>query len=102
MDYAPRIVDADDNPIEVGTRVRLGTEHVWTVTKITDIDGDVDDEGRGIAIPPFVYVNLGDAPLHDDAVAADGDEQGFRTYFTGQGWWDEDAPFKCDDMEVVA
>ena len=85
----PAIVDADDRPVYVGSRVRVGTVHVWTVIQITDPDGDVDDEGRSIAIPPYVRLEC------------DGETYSARTYYTGQGWWDDDAPFKCDDLEVV-
>ena len=99
----PPIVDANDKPITIGTRVRIGTEHVWTVTHISDCDGDVDDEGRSLSIPPYVYVkpeNEGDAADLADHIATDG-TYGFRTYWTAHGWWDEDAPYKTDDLEVA-
>ena len=87
--WETNVVDANDVPIKVGSRVTIGTEHVWTVTRITDPDGDVDDEGRSIAIPPYVHVT------HE------GTEESWRTYFTGQGWWDDEAPFACDDLTVL-
>lgn len=97
----PPIVDANDKPITVGTKVRIGTEHVWTVTHITDCDGDVDDEGRAYGIPPYVEVALDGEPVPDEANEASTETASFRTYWTAEGWWDEDAPYKQDDLEVV-
>lgn len=102
--WETKVVDMNDKPIQVGSRVTIGTEHVWTVTRITDPDGDVDDDGRSIAIPPYIYVRLDGTEIPDTAtgLSPDGEYANFRTYFTGRGWWDEDAPFACDDLEVIA
>lgn len=93
--WETKVVDMNDQPIKVGSHVMIGTEHVWTVTKITDPDGDVDDEGRTIGIPPYVHVEL----RTPNGVVIEMDD--LRTYWTAQGWWDEDAPYKCDDIEVM-
>ena len=90
-----KVVDANDKPIEVGSRVLIGTEIVWVVTQITDPDGDVDDEGRTIGIPPYVHVEW------RDSLGTAQEKDQLRTYWTAQGWWDEGAPYKCDDLEVV-
>ena len=101
MSDHPPIVDADEKPITIGTRVRIGTEHVWTVTRITDVDGDVNDEGRSVMIPPYVYVRLDGEPVPDEAETADAETASFRTYFTGRWYGDDDAPFMAEDLEVV-
>ena len=101
MSDHPPIVDANDKPITIGTRVRAGTEHVWTVTHISDCDGDVDDEGRAYGIPPYVEVALDGRPAPIFADSANTTAASFRTYWTAAGWWDEDAPYKTDDLEVA-
>ena len=88
------VLDGKGATIAVGSRVRAGVPDVddlGTVTQITDVDGDVDDEGRSVAYLPQVHVRF------DDGV-----EDSFGSYWSATGPWDEDAPFVCDDVEVVS
>jgi len=85
-------VDANDRPFAVGSRVRLyhDDDTRGTVTAISDPDGDCDDEGHMIGISPRVTV-----------VFDDGDDDRFSTDYTGDGS-DRVAPWKCEDVEVIA
>lgn len=89
------VTDCKGTALQVGSRVRAGLPvegDAGTVTLITEPDGDIDDDtGRGIQIMPRVHVRF------DDGVVDD-----FVTSWTAQGPWDEDAPFMCDDVEVIA
>jgi hypothetical protein len=81
-------IDANGRPFEEGSRVHV-CDYPGTVTRITDPDGDVDDEGRTIGINPKVTV------LFDD-----GSDDTYSTSYTGTGP-DQDAPWQCDDLEVI-
>jgi hypothetical protein len=85
-----KIVDGDGHPIVVSDWVSIygSVDDVGQITRITDLDGDVDDYGRSYAIPPKVYVKF---------VA--GTEDFFHTSWKG-GWYSEDAPFECEDLEL--
>jgi hypothetical protein len=70
----PTVEDYDGRLIDVGTRVRYydydphhpdwsrsnDDRYIGTVVEITDWDGDCDDEGRSISIPPDVVVEFSD------------------------------------------
>jgi hypothetical protein len=89
----PEHIDANGKPLKVGSRVTVGPEpgDQGTVVSISDLEGDVDDEGRSIAIMPRVYVRF------DDGV-----EDDFGTSNVG-GWnYYEPLVFQCDDLEVAA
>lgn len=87
-------VDSKGNAITVGAKVRVGIpgdDEVAEVIQITDSDGDVDDEGRGVFYPPRIVVKL-----------ANGETDNFITHSTATGPWDlDDSPFQCDDVEVI-
>jgi hypothetical protein len=93
-------IDAKDQPIKEGDVVKIQlvnefgepTEyHLATVEMITDPDGDVNEYGRQIAIPPVLRVRYGD-----------GDTEEFPFEWLATGWWDsENAPYKCSDVEVI-
>ena len=87
----PQHIDADGKPLAVGSRVAVGPEpgDQGTVTSISDLDGDVDDEGRSIAIMPRVYVRF------DDGV-----EDDFGTSNTSGSFY-EQMVFQCDDLAVA-
>jgi len=60
-----RIVDHKGDEIKVGTKVAYGVNendsYIATVTKISDPDGDYDDElERSVEIPPFVTIEFDD------------------------------------------
>jgi hypothetical protein len=59
------------------------------VTAIDDPDGDVDDEGRSVAIPPRVSVRFDD-----------GTTDRYSGHWLGS-WGDEDAPFEFEDLERI-
>lgn len=90
-------VDAKGNTIKAGDRVRIvftlpikvdfATE--GKVICINDPDGDVDDYGRTVAINPTIEV------LFDDE-----DTDTFIMGWTGN-YWNEEAPFQTDDVEVI-
>lgn len=87
------VLDANGAKLEVGTQVWVGPPtdpaNLGVVESISDPDGDVDDEGRGVAINPSVAVKFGD-----------GTKDAFTTWWTGTGPWDsDDTPYKCDDVE---
>lgn len=96
------VTDVNGERIVVGDRVAIPHGEIvdgkWVatgeitgvITSISDPDGDVDDEGRQYGISPRVYVQFG---------PEDGDD--FGTSWTAKGWWDEDAPYQCDDVEFV-
>jgi hypothetical protein len=79
---APYVEDFDGRAVEVGTRVRYfdydphhpewspenDGRYIGVVVEITDWDGDCDDEGRSISIPPSVVVEF-----------ADGSRESYRT-----------------------
>lgn len=94
------IIDFKGEPITIGTVVafdalpatdRYPGQEATTgiVTGISDVDGDVDDEGRSIAIYPSVTVRY-----------ADGTTEEFGTSWTGR-WHDDDAPFEAGDLLVA-
>jgi len=62
-----------------------------TITQITEFDVGDGDYGQPVGINPRVTVR------YDD-----GSEESFYTYWTATGPWDDDAPFKCEDVEKVA
>jgi CBS domain-containing protein len=60
------LTDYDDQPIEIGTTVRMWDDEnrdqgIGTVTDLGEWDGDVDDYGRSIGIPPRITVQFADA-----------------------------------------
>jgi hypothetical protein len=61
--------------LEVGMEVVVGDKWPAVVERITDLDGDVDDEGRFFAVGPFVlvrYTDGGDVEDEEFTVATDG------------------------------
>jgi hypothetical protein len=94
------ITDAHGVPLREGARVRVygfdaandnAIDYCGVVEGISDPDGDVGDHGQPIFYPPRVSV-LFDA----------GDRDSFMVTWTAEGWWDEDAPYQCEDLEVLA
>lgn len=88
-DGEPQHLDADGKPLAVGSRVSVGDKpgDQGTVVRISDLDGDVDDEGRGYAIMPRVYVRF------DDGVEDDFGTSGGTSFY--------EQTFQCDDVTVV-
>jgi len=86
--FDERILDDNDVPITVGATVKVGEgpEGVGTVVSISDWDGDADDDGRTIAIPPRVEVRF-----HTDGAL---DEYGCYSRSSY-------GPTGCDEVEVV-
>lgn len=77
-------------PGAAGHELREDYAH-GVIVSISDPDGDADDEGRTIGIPPAVKVQFDD-----------GDEDTFTGTWTARGWWDdENAPFEFEDIEKV-
>ena len=97
-----RIIDADGNDITVGARVMTEytvvsrnlpskrVSQIGSVIEITDVDGDVDEEGRSITIYPTVVV-VWDG--EDDEV------ESFKAFWTGR-YQDDDAPFQTEDLTI--
>jgi hypothetical protein len=89
------VFDVNGVKLAVGMRVAVDLDDPTSfglVEEISDPDGDVNDEGRGIAINPSVSVRFDD-----------GSEDSFTTWWTATGPWDDmGAPYRCDDVEVVA
>lgn len=87
------IYDKAGNVIVVGARV--AAEEDWpggVVTGISDPDGDVNDYGRPVAIPPYVSVS------YDD-----GTEDRHPASWNATGPWDDDCDdFTCEDVVVEA
>ena len=87
------VKDTSGKEIKVGTRVKFyDSEFTGIVTRITDIDGDVDDDGRSRMIPPQVVVKY--------------DRSGTEKYWTDHesGWWGhagETMEFVCEDVDVI-
>lgn len=90
-------VDAKGNTIKAGDRVRIvmppmkvdfATE--GKVISISDPDGDTNDYGRVVAIPPQIEI------LFDD-----GDTDTYVMSWASTGWWDENAPFVTEEVEVI-
>lgn len=87
------IKDSTGVEIKPGARV-LGINglEIGSVTKLVPLDGDVDDEGRPVAVGPFVVVR------YDD-----GDEERLRASWDAEGPWDSDNPnYTCEDLVVKA
>lgn len=93
--YNEQVVDSKGNVLSVGDRIRCYgfdpekdkyENYHGRITEISDIDGDVDDWGRSIMIPPYVYVTY-----------LDGDQDHF---ITQQQDWGE-SPFLCEDIDKV-
>jgi hypothetical protein len=100
-------LDANENPIKKGDRVRIAnldkrdigdSEFYGTITGISDPDGDVDDEGRSIGIPPRVTI------LFDD-----GGEESFNGFIPskyyselayGHEFDDVPIPYVFEDIEL--
>ena len=70
----------DGPPVEVGT-----------VTAITEPDGDTDDEGRIVGIPPAVIVQ------YDDGTQ----ERWVATWNATGPWDDHRTDYTCDDITVT-
>jgi hypothetical protein len=94
---APAITDFDGRPVLVGSRVRYwepledGSIALGTVTRIEDWDGDADDEGRPVAIPPTVYVAWDS-----------GETESYRTcdWSMGSPWHDPEGG-KVEEIDVL-
>lgn len=86
------VVDSEERVIKVGSYISDPTdpEGHGVVTLITDPDGDADDEGRAIAINPYVHVKY-----------KDGSEEEFITSYSG-AWYTPDIKwdYQCEDLEV--
>jgi hypothetical protein len=85
------IVDANGDDITIGTRVEC-SGYIGSVIEITDVDGDVDDDGRSIVTLPTVVVTFDDT---GDGVEVDN----FSTYWLGRHY-DDDAPFEAGDLTI--
>ncbi len=96
-----RVTDTDKHELKEGTRVYVyGTppenSEVYdslhgTVIEVTDLDGDVDDEGRSVAIMPEVRVRFDS-----------GHEESFTTSFGKITWADyPDGPDECECEDLV-
>jgi hypothetical protein len=85
------IVDSQGQRIKVGSRVldAIGLPEA-TVTSIIPLDGDADDEGRPVAVGPYIYVE------YDD-----GTEEKFTAHWSARGPEDMDAPFVCHDLTIA-
>jgi hypothetical protein len=81
--------DCNGARLLVGAAV-LVDEHPAVVVAISDPDGDVGDDGRTIGINPVVAVRF-----------MEGDTDEYTTRWTAKGWWDEDAPYVCEELAVV-
>lgn len=82
------VVDANGYELMVGQRVQVG-DVAGEVVSVSDADGDID-EGRMVGIDPVVEVEY-----------ADGTSEEFGAPWSAAGPWDEDAPFRCDDVTVL-
>jgi hypothetical protein len=96
-----KVFDSNGVQLKPGMVVSAGTDargFQWfgTVRRITDPDGDLDDEGRTIGIPPYVIVE-GDQPLPwEDSFSCDLDADPWDLYMGA------DADWKCDELQAVA
>lgn len=86
-----RIEDSEGKLIKVGSRVldEIGLPQ-GVVTSIVPLDGDVDNEGRPVAIGPTVKV------LYDD-----GTEDEYDAHWSAKGPEDMDAPFVCHNLTIA-
>lgn len=91
------VTDNEGTQLEVGARVYCGDRpeggrYVGFVTRITESDGDVDDEGRTIGINPHVTVEGED--WEDD----------FTTLWHGNAWaaymGADECEFRCEDVTI--
>lgn len=89
MSYTETYTDGNGDELKVGDRVIDCSELLGTVKSFSDPDGDVDDEGRPISIPPYATV------LFDDGV-----EEQYPGHWKGR-FYDDDAPFEFDDFEKI-
>ena len=92
-DYDETVVDSAGNKFAVGDRVKVygfdpenddPKDFFGTVTHISEIDGDVDDYGRGIMIPPYVHVKMDN-----------GEDEHYVSY--SQSY----EPFLCEDIDKL-
>jgi hypothetical protein len=103
------VLDYEGHTITVGTKVRMWDDPdcrygIGEVSEITDWDGDADDEGRSITIPPDVVVmwpdgavpyRTGQWKIHESG--AEVDSEGFYN-----GPAHVDAVGKVEELTVVA
>lgn len=84
------VVDANEQPLAEGSRVRLvGTEDEFgVVLYVSDPDGDMV-EGRMIGYPPTVRVRFDDGV--EDSLPASSRAR----------WYDEDPNYQCDDLVAL-
>lgn len=90
-----KIFDFDGNEIAVGTRVHMEADAsaTGTVTDISEWEGDVDDEGRSIGIPPYVGVEFDDGST-DSFITSEWEYEGWA-------WDREPVAGKVEDLTVV-
>lgn len=92
-----KVVDCNEAEIKIGTHVKFVDEETAIIIGITDPDGDVNDEGRSIEIPPYVEFKL----------VSDGTVGAVSTYnITKLTWADypdgpEEYIYQADDLEKV-
>lgn len=101
MSYEFDFVDAYGTPIAVGDRVRVSrmpseepcpTDY-GVVTSLCEPEGDADDEGRPIGIPPSVEVDF-DLPGYTEEQAAEWAKK-YPRLFGGQPWTAERFTGSC-------
>lgn len=84
------VVDSDNTPLCVGMRLIFDyadkASEYGVITNISDVDGDMDEEGRMFGINPKVEVTF-----------EDGEVEEFTTSDTRQGWWSEEG-YQADDL----
>lgn len=108
LDYELR--DFDGRLIKVGTSVRIFDfdpthpdferpgAYVGRVVEIEEWDGDVDDDGRSISIPPRVVVEWQDGSR--DTYSSS--EWEFETRRDWDGWlWEEPVLGKVEELAVI-
>jgi hypothetical protein len=89
VSYTETYVDGNGVELKIGDRVDAGDGVPGTIRAFSDPDGDVDDEGRPINIPPYATV------LFDDGV-----EERYPGHWAGK-FYDDDALFEFDDFEKI-
>ena len=80
------IFDSHKNPIKVGSKVCISgyPKDIGRVTEVSDWDGDIDDYGKPIGIPPRISVMFNDGT--DDDFTTSPSYEGIRI---------------CEDIDVI-
>lgn len=96
MSEQTEIFDAKGKQIVIGSRVKCGDPEFdpGTVTTTTDPEGELNDEGRMVAINPVVYVQW--------SGVEESDIESISTSYIGSFRHESDPRYECEELEVMS